>query len=1053
MKKQTLILRAPLLTASGYGVHSRQILRALLSSDAFDLSCMPINWGQTPFILDSEDPLIQKIYELGQKFVREQQQKVGYDVSVQVTIPNEFMKMAPINIGVTAGIEVDRVSPDWINKANQNIDLIVVPSRHAAQVYASTQYQEQGTDNIIKLQKPILVAPEGVDTQFYNTLPCEPFDRVKFDTEFNFLAVGLGFERGFSEDRKNISSLVKWFCERFKGDKRVGLILKCSMVGNSLLDFEQIKSRITEVKSATGCGEFPRIHLIHGRLSDKEMASLYKHPQVKVLVSPTHGEGFGLPMLEAAACGLPVMATDWSGHLDFLSVGQKRLFIPLAFELKTIPDSVVWKDVIEPGCHWAYPREEDVKSKLYKVSVSYDKPKEWATELAQHVQTNFSEQKTNYDFSSSLMRFLLERGQNAGRPQTEEQMVKLAREQLKLEGKKTLLYTMPMSAGDVFISTAVVDSLKKKFPDHEVIFATQERYKDILKGNPSVAKIIQFEDWMTNVPFCEKVFDLVFTPNLAIQMMTSNWVRGGKGRLLGDEMAVQCGVDFGEYSIKQDGIEGGPSASLRYIILHPGSGKGQWEARNYLHWQEVVKNLKKMTDLDIVQVGQSEDPLYQGCVDLRGKTTYNQLALVIQNAACVVGIDTVSMHMAAALGTPHVALFGSSYAGSTGPVYKKNVPHALLETRNRYTCEKACYKHQCAVDSDHPCINEISPRQVVTVTLMLLNGWTKDDALLISEKMSLYEEHRPKIGGYTHVLNAKSQGYPFEQSIRSMLGFCDSVVVVDGGSTDGTLEVLRDIERASEGKLKVYDRPWDWNEPGMDGQQKAYARAMCDVGQDGFLWQQDADEVVHEEDYEKIRKLVKRFPKDTDLLSLPVVELWGSSGKVRTDRHSWKWRLSRNNFRITHGIQKDARVFDEKTGKTYSKKGMSDGCEFIDVMTGEYIPHKSFYTQEHERLRQTDPESYGREMNKIFKELPCVFHYSWGDIPRKIRNFKQTWNKLWNGLYLGSQPEDRFPDVTLEDMNTVFKKAEELEARGGEHGPAQTFKLERSQPKSMVDAG
>src|SRR5260370_25675216 len=99
--------------------------------------------------------------------------------------------------------------------------------------------------------------------------------------------------------------------------------------------------------------------------------------------------------------------------------------------------------------------------------------------------------------------------------------------------------------------------------------------------------------------------------------------------------------------------------------------------------------------------------------------------------------------------------------------------------------------------------------------------------------------------------------------------------------------------------------------------------------------------------------MVKRFPKDLDLVHLTVVEFWGGGARVRTDRHSWKWRVSRNNFRITHGINKAARLFDEKTGKTYAKKGMSDGCEYIDIMSGEYIPHRGFYGEQLERLRQT----------------------------------------------------------------------------------------------------
>jgi hypothetical protein len=511
-------------------------------------------------------------------------------------------------------------------------------------------------------------------------------------------------------------------------------------------------------------------------------------------------------------------------------------------------------------------------------------------------------------------------------------------------------------------------------------------------------------------------------------------------------MAAQCQVELGDYFIKTEKVEGLPE---KYVLLHPGSGKGQWEARNFLGWNKVVKNLQRVLDVPIVQVGLEDDPAYEGCVDLRGKTTYNQLAFVVQNASCLVSIDSVSMHLAAAFGTPHVAIFGSSYATTTGPVLPKNVPpekSILLETVNRLGCEKACYKYQCTVDRDRPCINELDPKEIFTCVLVQLGMVREGDGLKVHEILKGWDECKPKIAGYTHVLNAETHGFPYVESVRSMLGFCDEVIVVDGGSTDGTVEKIKAI---GDARIKIHERKWDWNEPGMDGMQKAFGRAMASVGPEDFLWQQDADEVVHEEDYEKIKRLAERFPRDVDLLHLPVVELWGSGKNVRTDRHSWKWRMSRNNFRVTHGINKEARVLDEKTGRTYAKKGMSDGCEYVDIMTQEHISHKGFYTNELEMVRRQNPVAYGAAMNKIFGEIPSVYHYSWADLPRKIRNFKEFWNKCWSNLYNDPAPVDRFPDVQTDE--DVVKKAEELLHQGGEHGKATTFELERSNPAIMSD--
>ncbi len=1040
MKK--LLFWGPVLTASGYGEHARQLLKSLVDSGQFDVSVESVGWGHTPLISD-EDDFVRRIEHLVSKRNAERDAGHTYDLSIQVTIPNEFRKLAPINIGVTAGIEVDRCSPAWISKCNENVDLVVVPSKHSADTLAGVTYRDQaGRD--LKLTKPILIVPESFDANVFNPVQDESLSQIPLEPEFNFLSVGLGLDRRIGEDRKNIGYLIKWFCENFAGDRTVGLVLKIGIVNNSNMDYETTLSRIKEIKASTGCGEFPKIKLIHGRISKKDLAALYKHPKIGAYLTTTHGEGYGLPIIEAAACGLPVVATNWSGHLDFLHTPDgKRKFIPLDFDLTQVPQSAVWENVIEPGTRWASVKEDDFKTKTKKVRLSPATPRQWAQDLAGSLTLTHSQDFIGPKFVAALQEFLsTQPGQQSQGKFTPAEIRQKVREQLKVpEGARTLLYTMPMSAGDVLVSTAIVNSLKKKFPDHQIFFATDGKYSGLLKDNPDIARVIQFEKWMMDVPFCENVFDEVYTPNLAVQMTTSNWVHGGKGRKLGQEFAAQCDVPFGDYKIYTEDVQGLPE---KFVAFHPGSGKGQHEARNYRHWKKVVHNLLK-SGIAVVTVGEEGDIHFEGCVDFRGRTTYGQLATVIKRASCLVGIDSVTMHMAAAVGTPHVAIFGSSYASSTGPVYKGNVIGRLLETKNRLGCEKACYKHQCSVDRESPCINEINPKDIVgEVVVKLIQNGERHDLTLIDVIGKDWEDVSPKIAGYTHVLNPESQGFPYLESIRSMLGFCDQVIVVDGGSKDGSLEKIKAI---GDPRLTVINREWDWNEPGMDGMQKAFGRAMVTVGPDDFLWQQDADEVVHEQDYGKIRKLVEKFPTAVDLIHLPVVELWGDAKTVRTDRHSWKWRLSRNNFKITHGINKDARVMDEKTGRTFSKKGMSDGCEYIDIMTSEFIPHQGYYSKELELLRLKNPDEYGKQMNRIFKELPSVFHYSWANIPRKVRNFRDFWDKTWSLLYNDPHPVNRFPDVISEE--DVVKKADQLRQQGGEHGKAKTFVLECTNPSIM----
>jgi len=1040
MKK--LLFKGPVTTASGYGVHARQILRGLIASGIYDISIRALTWGNTS-MLDDNHPLMQTINQMCVKHEIEKNQNppAQYDVSVQVTIPNEFERLAKVNVGITAGIEVDVVSPEWVLKSNEMVDVLFVPSQHSKDVFEKSVFQ--GTDGSqLKLNKSAHLAPEGFDPRYFNTDDIEMTD-YGWGTDFNFLFVGLGINMNTDGGRKNIANLVKWFCEAFKGDESVGLVLKTAVVNNSLMDFEMTKQCVRRLKEVSGCGEYPKIHLVHGRLTDEEMAALYKHPSIKAFCTLTHGEGFGLPLLEAAACGLPVMAAPWSGHVDFLNVpGEKRSFVELDYDMTDVPQADIWKGVIEPGTHWASVKEEDVKLKLKRVREHYDKPKEWADKLAVHVSEHFTEGRVMTSLVEDIVKF--SEMANVNNPKTPEDLIRYVKGQFTEddEGKK-LLYTMPMSAGDVYVSSAVIDGLKAKHPDHKIFFATKVEYASIVDDNPNVHKVMQYVDWMTNVPLLEQMFDEVYTPNLNVQMMFSNWIHGGKGRKLVDEMANACNVELGEYFIET----AKPAKQLpdRYIAFNPGSGKGQWEARNYLHWREVVDNLNRELGeyVKIVQVGMKGDPFYEGCDDFRGCTKdFKELAYVIEHAKAVVGIDSVTMHMAAGLGIDHVALFGSSYVTSTGPVCQrgKECRSRLIETKDRYGCNKACYKYQCEKNREHPCINEIDPREVFWNVIMLISGTAAAD-----DADARYEEYNPKISGYTHVLNAESGGYPYIQSITSMLGFCDEVIVVDGGSDDGTLEK---IEAIGDDRIQIHDRKWDWDEPGMDGAQKAYGRVMCS-GE--FLWQQDVDEVVHERDYDKIRALAKRFPKQVDLVHLPVVELWGDGETCRTDRHAWKWRLSRNNFRITHGIAKHARVMCEKTGKVYAKRGMSDGCEYVDIMTYDYIPHGGFWNEQFEQLRQTNPQEYGKLMNQVFDQLPSVYHYSWADVPRKIKNFKMFWDKCWTNLYREQEPEDRFSECSLDDEESIIHRADEMRKQGGEHGEAETFQLTQPGPVIMKE--
>jgi glycosyltransferase involved in cell wall biosynthesis len=297
--------------------------------------------------------------------------------------------------------------------------------------------------------------------------------------------------------------------------------------------------------------------------------------------------------------------------------------------------------------------------------------------------------------------------------------------------------------------------------------------------------------------------------------------------------------------------------------------------------------------------------------------------------------------------------------------------------------------------------------------------------------------YKPTLSGYTTTLNCNEGGYPWRQSIESMLGFCDEVVVVDGGSTDGTYKALLDWSK-SEDKLNVLRIERDWDHPRFavfDGAQKASARSNCTME---YCWQQDADEVVHENDYEKILRLTKSFPREADLVSLPVVEFWGNKGKLRMDVTPWKWRISKNNPEITHGIPANMRTNDED-GYLHALPG-TDGCDYINKDTHELIPHASFYVAEAHNMRMAGLSgnadavaSYSAWYQNIINMLPSVYHYSWFDLERKIKTYKNYWSQHWQSLYNVSQEDNQennmffnkpWTDVTADDISALASELE-----------------------------
>ena len=143
--------------------------------------------------------------------------------------------------------------------------------------------------------------------------------------------------------------------------------------------------------------------MLHGDLSAGQMRWLYSHEKIKCLVNLAHGEGFGLPMFEAAREALPILTVGWSGQLDFLRHDNKDYFLNVDYKIAEIQPEAVWDGVLQSNSKWAYADQGDYKMKLRDVRKKWKKHKKTATELQALVLNKFNDDELYANFVSHLV--------------------------------------------------------------------------------------------------------------------------------------------------------------------------------------------------------------------------------------------------------------------------------------------------------------------------------------------------------------------------------------------------------------------------------------------------------------------------------------------------------------------------------------------------------------------------------------------------------------------------------------------------------------------------
>ncbi len=388
MKKVLLV--GPIMSRSGYGEHARFVLDSLMSQpEKYDVYVHPLNWGKSSWSFDHDYK--RKMYE----FLIKKKESYGgpYDISIQVTIPNEFVEAAPINIGVTAGVETTTVPKEWILRCNA-MNKLIVTSEFTKAGFTETEYSvEAQLNDETKSFKGVAIPVETV------SYPIKDFEEKSIDdqlkdiaTDFNFLCVSQ------LAPRKNIEQLLKCFVDEFRDNENIGLILKCHAENHSRKDKDFTEKMLYPAIKRHGDRKC-KIYHIHGDMSEEEMRGLFTNKKVNAYYTTTFSEGFGLPIFDAVSVGMPIVAPKFSGYLDFIHIPKENkkgkitkewCFEPIKVSIAEVPEHAVMPGIIEKDSKWGYPDYEKTRRALRNMYENYKAKKAVAKKLQEYALETFN---------------------------------------------------------------------------------------------------------------------------------------------------------------------------------------------------------------------------------------------------------------------------------------------------------------------------------------------------------------------------------------------------------------------------------------------------------------------------------------------------------------------------------------------------------------------------------------------------------------------------------------------------------------------------------------
>lgn len=354
---------------SGYAQENLMVVMALAKSG------IPV--GIEPLIqqFDAENILPQEV-RTALEFTKLQSIDMSRGILFQSTPAHDFQtnRYARRLVGRTM-FETDGIPDGWVEKCNA-MDEVWVPSSFNMETFLRAGVKRH---KLLRMQ-------EGEDTRLFH--PDNPPFKIPGKRNFNFLSVFQWTQR------KGPDVLLKAFIREFKEDEDVALILRCygrsghdSDILPELLYFIEHELRVPLEKT-------PPILLIPGLIPNKDLPRLYTSADCFVL--PSRGEGWGRPYVEALCSGIPVIATRWSGQLDFLNDDNSYLI-----DYKLAPTPSDTDTEIFAGHQWAEPDVDHLRSLMRHVFTH-------RTEAKEKAQIGRQEMVEKYDQTLILKRWITE---------------------------------------------------------------------------------------------------------------------------------------------------------------------------------------------------------------------------------------------------------------------------------------------------------------------------------------------------------------------------------------------------------------------------------------------------------------------------------------------------------------------------------------------------------------------------------------------------------------------------------------------------------------------